>query len=830
MRPAKHDTNAGDGAPALPALPGQSALPQDVEPVAHLQAQVAQLQAQVERLTLEKITALDAMESAVLLGAFHPDADEADGMQRILAQTLEKISALLPFEAMAIYLVQEEDSSFQLAHCTPPALRPRMERETDSLIDDNAFAWALSARKPRLLTARHGQGRLFLHPLATASRIRGMFIGLLDHSLSGLQDVNHSLASILLMSSAAAIESFEVYAYIKSINRSLESNVARLADSERDLIDHRTRLQQEVEARTADLSLEVQERRNTQKALQHERDFIQTIFETAGALIAVMDVKGRLKQCNHAFEVVTGYLSHELKNRPFQELLALQDAGVTFSASLRRLAHHGDVLREELPVRTRTGARRHVSWSLTAMSAGEGEAVEHVIATGMDMTEKRSAEDALRDSEARFRAVFTEAGMGIALFDVSGFCLDANPCLAGMLKRSSHELPGTLLARHAHPADAPLLTAAIKELFNDPGQTRRLDLRFLDSAGRRLWTQCALSLVVARGGRTAYGFAIIEDVTRRHEMEEALRSAEATYRTIFENAVEGIFQADLQGGFHRINPAMALMFGYPSPDRMAAEAPNALDLLCTQPETRAALMDQLARQGHVANFEMQARHRDGHSIWISVSARALMDETRTLRYLEGLAEDITERKACELLLHQKATLDELTGIPNRYQFMERFEQLLAQSRRLKQPMAVLYIDLDGFKQVNDTHGHHTGDQVLAEVARRLGERVRKSDVAARLGGDEFAVLLLGSAEREDIAHVCNNIIEFISRPYVPAALGGNVPCRIGVSIGVSLFPDHGTDTETLLRKADVAMYQAKQRGGNTMQVFADAGALPYRDD
>ncbi|GAB7079060.1 hypothetical protein JCM14635_07330 [Megalodesulfovibrio paquesii] len=793
--------------------------------VEQLQQQVEQLRAQVERLTLEKIASLDALESAVLLGVFRPDTDEESGVQHILQQTMAKLEELLPFQAMAMYLVNEEDASFELSLCTPPELREALDAETEDLINESAFAWALSSRKPRLLTARRLPGRLFLHPLATASRIRGMFIGLLDQALSGLQDINHSLASIVLLTSAAAIESYEVYAYIKSLNRALESNVARLTDSERHLLDRRSQLQQEVEARTTALFLEVQERRKTQKALQRERDFIQTIFDTAGALIAVMDVNGRLLHCNHAFELVTGYQSQDLKDHPFQELLAIQDAGVSFSASLKRLASHGDVLREELPLRTRTGARRHVSWSITAMHLGEGEAVGHIVATGMDMTEKRSAEDALRDSEARFRAVFTEAGMGIALFDVSGFCLDANPCLAAMLKRSSHELPGTLLIRHAHPGDAQALGEAIKDLFRNPGPTKRLDIRFVDSTGRRLWTQCALSLVAARGGRTTYGFATIEDVTRRHEMEEALRSAEATYRTIFENAVEGIFQAELDGGFRRINPAMALMFGYPSPALMAQEVSSALELLCQRPETRAALLELLNTQGHVANYETQARHRDGHTIWVSLSARALMDDTRTVRHLEGLAEDITERKACELILHQKATRDELTGIPNRYQFMERFEQQLAQSRRTKQPMAVLYIDLDGFKQVNDTHGHHVGDHVLAEAAQRLDDRVRKSDFAARLGGDEFGVLLMGISSN-DVTHACQSIIEALSRPYNPQSPSGPVECVIGASIGVSTFPEHGTDTTTLLRKADAAMYQAKQRGGNSMQLYAEPEAGP----
>ncbi len=772
------------------------------------------LEEQVVRLTEEKVAALDALESAVLMGVFRPDADRQAGVAHILEQTLEKLGRLLPFTAMAIYLVNEEDSSFELERCIPDDRRDDMERETETLIDENAFAWALSHRKPRLLTSRHVPGRLFIHPIATASRIRGMFIGLLDPSLSGLQDINHSLASILLLSSAAAIESFEVYAYVKGLNETLEANVAELAASER-------RLEQEVAERTKDLSLEVQERRKAQKDLLRERDFIQTIYDTAGALIAVLDPQGRFQHCNRAMELTTGLSCEEMTGRPFGEFLANTAIAVDLQETFATLTTRGDVLREELRLRSTSGAVRDVSWSFTAMGESQGDAVEHLVATGMDMTDKRSAEEALRDSETRFRAVFTEAGTGIALFDAGGFCLDANPRLATMLQLHPQELPGALLQTHAHPGDAMQLAQGIRDLFS--GMTsRRLDIRFVDRHGRWLWTQCALSLVRGRGGKAHYGIAMIEDVTKRHEMEDALRAAEATYRTIFENAVEGIFQADLGGGFRRINPAMAAMFGYDSPEEMAKDVSDAVALLCNSPESRKAFLEKLTTDQTLTSFEMQARHRDGHSIWISISARTLFDASQGVHYVEGLAEDITDRKASELLLQQKATLDELTGIPNRYQFQERFEQLLAQSRRRMQPLAVLYIDLDGFKQVNDNHGHHIGDQVLREAAQRLHDRVRRSDIAARLGGDEFGVLLVGTAKETEIVNVGKSIVDALTLPYLVAQEEGSITCHIGASIGASLSPIHGGDSDTLLRKADAAMYASKQQGGNRISIYSDA--------
>lgn len=776
------------------------------------QERIAQLEAQVVRLTQERLAALDAVESAVRMGAFRPDAEQHEGIAHILDQTLEKLGKLLPFQAMAIYLVDEEDSSFALAQCSPTTQSDVIERETDALIEENAFAWALSHRTPRLLSAKHTAGRLFIHPMATASRTRGMFIGLLDASLSGLQDINHSLASILLLSSASAIESFEVYTYVRGVNTALEANVAKLAASER-------RLEQQVAERTKALSEEVDERRKAQKALQRERDFIQTIYDTAGVLITVLDTHGRFQHCNQAMELATGVSCAALAGHPFDGLLSNVEAATGLQDQFARLDARGATFAKELRLRSTTGAVRHVQWVFTAMGEGGGESVEHIVATGMDMTEKHSAEDALRDSEARFRAIFTQAGTSIALFDVAGFCIDANPRLAMMLQLPETALPGSLLQSHAHPSDASHLAQGIRDLFLETGQTKRLDIRFQDRHGRTLWTQCALSLVAGRRGKPSYGVAMIEDITKRHEMEDALRAAEATYRTIFENAVEGIFQADVDGPFRRINPAMAAMFGYASPDGMAQDVGDALTLLCHNPETRRTFLEALNARGAVSNHEMRARHRDGHSIWVSISARTIQDTRQEVQYLEGLVEDITERKASELLLHQKATLDELTGIPNRYQFLEHFEQLLAQGRRRQHSFAVLYIDLDGFKQVNDKHGHHVGDQVLIQVAHRLQERVRRSDLAARLGGDEFGVLLVGTDSPHEVEGVGSNLIPALVEPYIVETAERLVTCRIGASIGASLSPLHGTEVETLLKRADTAMYAAKQSGGNRTVLY-----------
>ncbi len=225
----------------------------------------------------------------------------------------------------------------------------------------------------------------------------------------------------------------------------------------------------------------------------------------------------------------------------------------------------------------------------------------------------------------------------------------------------------------------------------------------------------------------------------------------------------------------------------------------------------------MRQSGAATNFEIRMRRKDLRRIWVSISARAALDESGRIAGIEGLAEDITDRKSSELDLQRKATFDSLTNIPNRYLFHDRFEQMLAQAKRLVHGLTLLYLDLDGFKRINDTHGHHIGDLLLMEVASRLRSRVRRSDTLARIGGDEFALLLDNIPAKADVSRLAQEIVDTVSRPYHPAG----IPCVIGVSIGVSVYPQNGETPQQLLQCADAAMYAAKESGGNAFFFYDD---------
>ena len=316
-------------------------------------------------------------------------------------------------------------------------------------------------------------------------------------------------------------------------------------------------------------------------------------------------------------------------------------------------------------------------------------------------------------------------------------------------------------------------------------------------------------------------FVSAADVTRNIELERALRQAEAAYRTIFENAVEGIFQTAADGSILKANEALARIFGYDSTAQMLEALGGNIEAAYLEPAQRADLLRELRHNDSVSGFECQIRKKGGEAIWVSVSARAVRDEFGEIVCIEGLAEDITEAKRRELELKQRATHDELTGLPNRNFFRSQAEHMLAQAKRTATPLAMLYIDLDDFKDVNDNFGHYAGDEVLREIAGRLTGRLRKSDFLARIGGDEFFAILWNMDCHDKALDIARGIVEDVHRP----CLAQDRQCLVGASVGVSLYPEDGEIVEELVKKADQAMYQAKRLGKNVCQIFSGTGGF-----
>ena len=307
----------------------------------------------------------------------------------------------------------------------------------------------------------------------------------------------------------------------------------------------------------------------------------------------------------------------------------------------------------------------------------------------------------------------------------------------------------------------------------------------------------------------------IQDVTLRKQSEQLAHEAEERYRSIFENAIEGIYQTSPSGQYANINPALARIYGYDSTTELMRGIGDIQKQLYVHSGKRTEYIALMKTHGQVHNFEAQVYRKNGDIIWITENAHEVRDALGKLLFYEGTVEDIPERKNYEREIEYQLTHDSLTGLPNRTMLADRLQQCMSFADRYGTKLAVAFVDLDQFKLINDSMGHHVGDELLVTMAGRLSKCVRESDTVVRLGGDEFVLLLTSLQKVEDIAQSMQRILAAVANPCVIEGRDFIVSC----SIGIGIYPDDGADPNTLLKYADSAMYKAKQSGRNNFQFY-----------
>ncbi len=301
-----------------------------------------------------------------------------------------------------------------------------------------------------------------------------------------------------------------------------------------------------------------------------------------------------------------------------------------------------------------------------------------------------------------------------------------------------------------------------------------------------------------------------------NRLNENLRESEEKYRSLFENASEGIFIARLDGQFLQVNPVMAKIFGCPTPD-------DFLNIQQSNPvwpflhNDKQELFDTLGMNGQASRVHMQMQCSDGQTLWVEINARVRpSDPSHPDAKIEGILSDITERKRMVEELRHLATTDSLTGLYNRRSFLDLCDRELQRTRRHHHEIALLMLDADQFKDINDSYGHDVGDHVLQIISRLCLTQVREVDVVGRLGGEEFAILLpqTGFAAALDIAE---RIRSAIAQAQVPTADGQVL--RFTVSIGGYASSGHNLEVDELIRAADQALYTAKRGGRNLVRMY-----------
>jgi len=299
-------------------------------------------------------------------------------------------------------------------------------------------------------------------------------------------------------------------------------------------------------------------------------------------------------------------------------------------------------------------------------------------------------------------------------------------------------------------------------------------------------------------------------VSERKQTEEALRNSEESFRNILENAPIGMSVVSLKGRFMMVNRSLCEIFGYEKEEleKMTFQEITHPDDLVPNLANVQRLMD-----GSITSYQMEKRYirKDRQVVWTQLTSSILRDAAGIPLYLVAQIEDITDRQSSREKIHQLAFYDALTSLPNRRLLLDRFKQTLVQARRFQRSLAIMYLDIDDFKQVNDIFGHDMGDELLKVVAGRLQSCVRSMDTVCRQGGDEFIVLLSEITHPQDAAHVAEKIIKAINEP----VFIHKQELHITTSIGIAIYPVDGNDDATeLMKKADIAMYVAKNKGKN----------------
>lgn len=426
-----------------------------------------------------------------------------------------------------------------------------------------------------------------------------------------------------------------------------------------------------------------------------------------------------------------------------------------------------------------------------------------------DVTERKAAEKEIRTRESYLRALIDNFPFMVWLKDKDSRLLAVNQVYANyfgyktpqeVVGKTDFDLSPPDLANHYRVDDLKIMESRQRRVIEEQQE---------GSVGRN-WIETFKAPVIDRDGELLGTVGFARDITERKNAEAELRLS----ATVF-GAQEAMVVTDKNSVILRVNDAFCRVTGY-EPKEVIGNKMNILNSGVQQNEFYKSMWDSILEKGGWQG-EVWNRRKSGeiYPQWLTISAIKAGDGAVT-NYV-GTMTDITQRKAVEEQINHLAHHDPLTDLPNRALLMDRLKLALAQSRREKSLLCFMYVDLDRFKEVNDTLGHGVGDLLLEEVANRLLECVRReTDTVARLGGDEFAVLLPKVDKEKDVTVIANKILAVMNEMFV---LQGN-SVQISSSIGIALYPIHANSVETLIEVADSALYQAKAEGRNCFKIVS----------
>jgi diguanylate cyclase (GGDEF)-like protein/PAS domain S-box-containing protein len=421
-------------------------------------------------------------------------------------------------------------------------------------------------------------------------------------------------------------------------------------------------------------------------------------------------------------------------------------------------------------------------------------------------------QEVLRESEINFRAMADNANDGMHIIDTQRRFAYSNSRAGEIAGYHASEMLGLHISSFLTDAEWVKIQNRYEQVARGEKVPRQFETSIIMKTGGDVPIEVTTARTLWHGNPAE--LVIIRDISERKKSEKALRDSEERYRMLVENQKDLVIKLDAEGRFLFVSPSFCQMFGKSEDELVDTDSISVVH----GEDTKAALLvrESLKTPPYSCYYEQRVVTNNGLR-WLGWSKKAIIDEgSNELHSIVGIGRDITEQKRAEEEIQQLAYYDSLTNLPNRTLLHDRINQAIVQAYRSNHHVGVLFVDLDRFKSVNDTLGHFTGDMLLKSVASRLTGCMRESDTMARLGGDEFVVVLPSIEHAEDVTRVAEKLISQLMEPF---QVGHNEIFTTG-SIGISIFPGDGEDSSTLLKHADIAMYQAKVHGRNNFQFFS----------
>jgi diguanylate cyclase (GGDEF)-like protein/PAS domain S-box-containing protein len=539
---------------------------------------------------------------------------------------------------------------------------------------------------------------------------------------------------------------------------------------------------------------------------------LEALVQSSDDAIISKSLDGIVTSWNRGADAIFGYTSNEMLGKP---MLVLFPAGREDEelAILEQIKHDIKVDHFETVRKRKDGSLVDVSVTISPIYDNNNNVVG-ASKIARDITNRIAMSQQLTDYADQIQDLYNHTPCGQHSLNAEGIFVNINDTELEWLGYERDEIIDKMKMTDFFTPEGNEQFNKMFPQLKETGHVENLEFELIGKYGSHRYVSVSATAIKDAQGRFKKSRTVLYDITELKKTQDKLRQLTAEQDAMLNNELIGIVRLINR---HTVwaNKAMARMFGY-EPGEIDGKSSRILYQNDKAYETLGAAAYHILEEGSIFRTQIELRRKNGENIWVDMSGVKLVNTKDESLWMML---DITTLKLYQQNIERIAYHDMLTGLPNRLLISDRLHQALALAKRTRQSLAVCYLDLDGFKPVNDTYGHDVGDKLLIKIANSLEAAVRASDTVGRLGGDEFVLLLIGQTV-EGYRFVLNRIIDEINKP---VNVGADSEVRLGASIGVAIFPTNPNDSDLLLRYADQAMYQAKKSGRNRICFYSESG-------